>query len=146
MPKDIIIQDCMITKTNSKLLKPFIYDVSSVDYNKYGKALHDGCDIECTEVFNLAKGVVVQTISGGNNKFSALIQYDIDQYFRYSNLTALDVSWGQAIDNSERVGVCKDYVHFEFLRATPNNNTFRYHLSTITLYKYDPYPFLYGYV
>ena len=113
-----IIPNCAIVGGSAKLLVPFISDVRSSDYTKYGE-LHTGIDIEAESVYNAVPGIVLQVAQVMNNTWTVSVQYDVNNVMRYSNLTSVSVGLGDIVLYKDKLGECKEFLHLEHVKLSP---------------------------
>ena len=123
-----IWNNCPITAKNSIILRKWFI----------GSENHTGIDIECSEVYTICDGVIIQCGQSNNKTFSCIIQYSSKQCIKYSNLNRLYVDAGQTVESGQYIGTCKQYVHFEYLVTAQSNPVFPVRVGTQTYFKVDP--------
>ena len=134
-----IINNCPITKKNSKLLKRWIADSKSVEYTQNG-GYHTGVDIEASEVYSICAGVCTYVGKSLEERNVVVIQYDHNTSFRYCNLDKIYIRKGQIINTDEYIGSAHKFVHFEVLN--PENSTWCVRVGNRQYYKHDPIKYL----
>lgn len=130
-----------ITDLDFKVTVPWISVKDRAEYYRYG-TLHTGIDIAGTRVYSYSQGVVLSVGIQGE-KMVVAIQFDARTLFRYCNLRSVDVSAGDIVEAGERIGLCKDHVHFEYC-TTSEKSLFPVRIGEITYFKQDPMPVLLG--
>lgn len=100
--------NCPITHSDVKISKEFKVSTDSI---------HSGVDIEYNgKVHSICEGVVIFKSSPVNSKDNCIvIQYNKYICIRMSNLTQIDVNFGDAIPRNTVIGHCEGFLHFEYL-------------------------------
>jgi len=132
-----VIKSCLITKSDSQILKPWIDNKESDDFEYYNE-LHSGIDLATNLVYTMSSGVVLQVGKSKTGKYAVTIQYDVSTSLRYMNLTSVNMSEGDIVKLGDIVGRCREFVHFEYISINKENSIWPVHIGTMTYYKHDP--------
>lgn len=111
----MLIKNCLITKTDCRVLKPFIDTPKSYQYRLY-KGYHPGIDLECKKVYAPCHTTLLYVGYDEDRKQCVVLQYDSDICLRFSNLDTIAVTDEfQKIEQGTLLGTCKRFLHFEVL-------------------------------
>lgn len=130
----MIIKNCVVTNSDTKVLKEYVVDKKSNLYREY-KGYHSGVTLEAKDVYN-AFGGKVMNVNKDNNKYSIIVQLDSDNCIKYSNLSNLNVKLGDVLNSGDLIGNCKKSVVVEY--ANRSESKFPVRIMKTTLYKQDP--------
>ncbi len=131
-----VIEDCLVTQSDAKVLKQYCISTSSPLYKQY-KGFNTSLNLSADKVYNMYAGRVA-TISG-NSKigFEVSVLVNQNQAIKYGNLRSITVKLNQFIDVSFQIGVANKYVSIEYM-STYIKNQYSYRVGTIQMYKDDP--------
>lgn len=103
-----------------------------------------GCLIYTDDVFSICDGMVVDIGKDDkNNLYSVTVEYEDALYVRYCLLQTCNVSVGQEIGLSDKIGsTYKNVLRFEY--CTNEFSVFPFRCGNNQLYKHDPLPVLIG--
>ena len=134
-----IIENCSITHSNCNILLPWIEDIDSIQYRLNNNCLHPGINLQCTSIYTPCNGVVIRVAKWDDySKYVIVVQYSSSICLLFSNVDKPFVTEGQLITAGTNIGVCTDYVHFEFLTSEPSNVVWIVRIYTLQLYKNNP--------
>lgn len=136
-----VIKDCPITLSTASIVMPFIDDVKSKEYKKYG-GYHTGIDIKAEEVYANCHCVVIYVGYNTEDKNVVVIQYDVNTAFRFANLLSVNVEEGTPIETGTLIGIADEFVHFEYWNRQESEWIAR--ASKETYYKHDPIEYVKG--
>lgn len=110
-----IIKNCLITKSDCKIIKPFIDNVKSYQYRLY-KGYHPGIDLECKTVYAPCNITMLYQGYDEDRRRCIVLQYDGDICLRFSNLSSISLkNEFQKVYKGDELGKCNKFVHFEIL-------------------------------
>lgn len=114
-----------------------MYNHSGVDLKRF--TIKSKSDIN--EVFSICYGSVV-AVNFDLDGFVVTVQYDSEKCVRYCNLLSVYVTIGQAVKYGDKIGIYRDYVHFEYAISTESDSSWAVRIGDLTYYKADPMPVL----
>ncbi len=130
-----------LTDQEFKIIMPWISVSEKAEYYKYD-TLHTGIDIAGTRAYSYCKGVVV-AIGIQLDRITVTVQFDASTLFRYGNLRSCDVDLGDVVSAGDRIGTCRDHLHFEYC-TSKEQSLFPVRISGSTYFKQNPMPVLLG--
>ncbi len=132
-----VIQNCIITHANSVILLPYIDSEDSPEYRINKHTLHDGINLQCTNVYSPCNAVVIQAALCDTG-YCIILQYSTSICLRFANIDECLVVPGQLILSDTLIGKCSNYVHFEYLNIQPSIPSWIVRVSSLELYKHNP--------
>lgn len=103
-----------------------------------------GAILKINDVFSISPGTVVDVGKDSSTGLYVItVQYQADMWFRYCNLSRVDVTLNQLLMSGSRIGVAfRGEMRFEYCNLTPSRYVNR--IANITTYKQDPMTILSG--
>lgn len=131
-----------VTNSSLSILYPYVDNIKNEWYKMYG-GYHTGIDISSKSAYSIVDGVVIQ-IGQDYQSYSVTVQYDSDNIFRYKNLKSVNVNEGQVIHQSDLVGTCIKFFHFEYASRERSGSIWPVRIGEVTYYKHNPEPIIDG--
>lgn len=131
-----VIRNCLVTRTDAKVLKEYCIDRSNPLYRKY-KGFNTSLNLEATSVYSLYSGIVSMITGDSKLGYEVVVLLNLNQAIRYSNLKSINVKINQQVDVSQLLGEAKKVLVLEYL-STYTYNQYSFRLGTIQMYKDDP--------
>ncbi len=136
----------MNTEVLSTLTGKTVADVSHVIKQGWQntRPFMTGCLIYTDDVFSICNGIVIDVGMDDKNKlYSVTVEYEDALYVRYCLLQICNVSVGDELVISDKIGsTYKNVLRFEY--CTNEFSVFPYRCGNNQLYKHDPLPVLIG--
>lgn len=131
-----IVSNCLITRSDAKVLKEYCIDKSNPLYRQY-KGFNTSINLEASDVYTMYAGYVAIVFGDSRNGYEIVVRMNQDQAIKYGNLKSIDVKVNQQVDISQKVGQANKYVKVEYL-TTYVKNPFSFRLGQTQMYKDDP--------
>jgi len=131
-----VIKNCLITRSDALVLKEFCIDVSNPLYKEY-KGFNTSVNLEATSVYNMYSGVVSMVCGDPKTGYEVGVLLNVDQAVKYGNLKIVEVSEGQYVDISDKIGEAKKFVKIEYM-TTDVKTPYTYRVGSVLMYKDDP--------
>lgn len=131
------ISKCPITKSNAKIVRSWIVDKNSTAFKNHG-GYHTGIDLQCTTVYSVCYGVVIELGMHDEGYYFVTVQYDKDNCVRYMHLKSESVTLGSLVAKDDEIGEANKYVHFEYLTSKEGQPSLPVRIDTVTFYKQNP--------
>ena len=131
-----IIPDCLITRSDAKVLKEYCIDKSNPLYRQY-KGFNTSINLEASDVYTMYAGYVAVVFGDSKSGYEIVVRMNRDQAIKYANLKSIDVRMNQQVDISQKIGQANKYVKVEYL-TTYVKNPYSFRLGQTQMYKDDP--------
>lgn len=136
-----VIKNCLITQQDSKVLRSWLDDLGTQTHNSKER-YHTGVDLSATSVYAFCNCVCVYVGEDESDKLAVIVQYDRNRAFRFSNLTSIEVTGGQALPKDTKIGEADHFVHFELL--TREESEWGVRAGKEDYWKHDPIEYARG--
>lgn len=130
----MIIKDCIVTKSDSNVIREYVTNKKSDLYKKYG-SYNSGIELETKEVYNAFDGKVMN-VNYDDNKYSVIVQLDSNNCIKYSGLKDVNIKLGDVLNSGDYIGSCKKSVKVEY--GNKVESKFPIRILKTTFYKQDP--------
>ena len=135
-----IVDNCIITDGPAVIKVPFIDSMNSDLYRRY-KQLCSGCEITCTDIHSLCRGVVI--FIGTATEPSVTVQYNASVSITYAHLATTLVHLGSVVNTGDVIGTADAFVRVEALVDGPSR-TWPVRIGAMQYYKQDPENYIDG--
>ena len=122
-------KNCVITLENSNVWKDYVVYIK--------QEYHTGIDLFADNIYSPCKGVVIQ-VCNVDKYLGVVIQYSEHVGLRFTHLESVFVNPGDIVENKQKIGLAKNFVHFEYLTTEANNPAFKVRIGELEFYKHDP--------
>lgn len=116
-----VIKNCLVTRTDAKIVKQFCIDKKDPLYRQY-RGYRTSMRLEATDVYNLYAGTVVMIYGSKDIGFQVIVAADVDNLIRYENLKEIDVKKNDSIDIGTKIGSVKRFLDISYFTTQVKND------------------------
>lgn len=136
MTSEKVIKNCLITRSDARVVKEYCASTESPLYRQY-KGFNTSVNLTATDVYTMYAGTVSMISGDKKSGLDVVVLINQQQAIRYRNLKEVSVKLNEFADISQKIGVAKTAVWIEYL-STHVKNQFPFRMNNTVMYKDDP--------